>query len=133
MNFKQKSIKGKSRKLYKEWFDETKQYRIVWTKEVSGIRVPPHYFATVRIILPDSHEMWDFVDRRGSYKTFKKAVEACDVHKRLWINATEANGIRKLKEPFGKMPVGIPVWVKKNHHDLYKLLINSSKIADQHG
>jgi hypothetical protein len=82
MNFKLRSIKGKSRKLYKEWLDETKQYRITWNTEVGGVRVPPHFYACVRVTLLDGREMWDFAGRRGPYKTFKKSVEACEMHKK---------------------------------------------------
>lgn len=80
MDFKRRSVKGKSRKFYKLWLDETRQYRITWTREVFGVRVPPHFYACVRIILPDGREMWDFVGRRGPYKTFKKAAEECEAH-----------------------------------------------------
>jgi hypothetical protein len=126
MKFCLRSINGRSRKLYKEWFDETKQYRIVWTREVCGVRVPPHFFATVRTVLPSGHEMWDFVDRRGPYKTFKKANEECEANKRLWTKAMEASGIRALKELFGRLPIGMPVWVRKKiRRDLYELLIDS--------
>jgi len=38
MNFTQrKRIKGKSVKTYKEWYDETGEYRITWRKEAFGI------------------------------------------------------------------------------------------------
>jgi hypothetical protein len=80
MNFKLRTIKGRSRKLYKEWLDETRRYRITWIREVGGIRVPPHFYACVRIKLPNGRELWDFADRRGPYKTFRKAVEACGAH-----------------------------------------------------
>ena len=123
MIFKQKVVKGKSRKLFKLWRDETKQYRITWVREVFGVSVPPHFFAVVRVVLPNGTEMWDFVGRRGTYKTFKKAVEACDKHKALWEAAMAASGIRKLEELFGKLPFGMPVWVRKKiRRDLYELL-----------
>jgi hypothetical protein len=126
MNFKPRSIKGRSRKLYKEWFDETNQYRIVWTREVCGVRVPPHFFATVRTVLPDGHEMWDFVGRRGPYKTFKKAIEDCEANQRLWTRAMQASGIRSLKDVFGRLPIGMPIWVKKKIRcDIYELLTNT--------
>ena len=122
MIFKQK-VTGKSRKLFKLWSDETKQYRITWVREVFGVIVPPHCFAVVRITLPNGVEMWDFVGRRGSYKTFRKAVEACNKHKALWDTALQAKGIRDLEKLFGKLPFGCPVWVKKTiRQDLYELL-----------
>jgi hypothetical protein len=79
MNFKLRSIKGRSRKLYKEWLDETRRYRITWSREVDGVRVPPHFHACVRITLPDGREMWDFAGCHRPYKTFKKAAEACEI------------------------------------------------------
>ncbi|MGA2059102.1 MAG: hypothetical protein ABSG67_01375 [Thermoguttaceae bacterium] len=80
MIFKLKSIKGRSRKSYKEWLDETKRYRITWITEVGGVRVPPHFYACVRIRLPNGREMWDFAGRRGPYRTFKLASKACETH-----------------------------------------------------
>ena len=126
MNFRLRSVKGRSRRLYKEWLDETKQYRIVWSREVCGVRVPPHFYATVQTVLPDGRQMWDFVGRRGPYRTFKKATEDCEANKRLWTKALEASGVHELKKLFGRLPIGMPVWVKKkNHRDLYELLIDA--------
>jgi hypothetical protein len=126
MKFRLRVIKGRSRKLYKEWLDEAKQYRIVWTRGVYGVCVPPHFFATVRTVLPTGHEMWDFVGRRGPYRTFKKATDECEANKRLWTSAMEASGIRSLRELFGRLPIGMPVWVRKKiRRDLYELLIDS--------
>ncbi len=107
MNFKLRAVKGRSRKLYKEWRDGP--YRIVWTKEVLGVRVPPHFFSLVRVRLQDGREMWDFVGRRGSYKTFKRAVECAEKHKELWTEAIEAKNPLKVLE---KMPTSLPLWVK---------------------
>jgi hypothetical protein len=56
--------------------------------------------------------MWDFVGKRGSYKTFKMAVEAANKHKELWTKAAEATGIREIESIFGKCPLGIPVGAK---------------------
>lgn len=128
MNFKRRSIKGRSRKVYKEWLDETRQYRITWTREVCGVRVPAHFFAAVRTVLPNGREMWDFAGRRGAYKTFKKAMEECEANKRLWTKAMEASGLRQLRELFSRLPLGMPVWVKKKiRRDLYELLTTSTE------
>ena len=77
MNFKLRTIKGESKKLRKEWV--CKPYRIVWRSEVQGVKVSPAYHAMVRITINDS-EMWDFVGRRGPYKTLATAVQACEKH-----------------------------------------------------
>jgi hypothetical protein len=123
MIFKQRRIPGQSRKTRKEWRDETRTYKIVWTNEVCGVQVPGHYHSAVRIVFPDGREMWDFVGRRGSYKTRKKATEAAEKHRKLWEKGMAASGIRQLQETFGRLPIGMPVWVKKKiRRDLYELL-----------
>lgn len=116
MNFKLRATKGTSRRTFKRWLDETKCYRITWLRECFKVATPPHYFAMVRITLPDDHEMWDFVGRRGTYKTFKKAVEAANNHRNRWLQAQEATGIRELEKIFGKLPFGIPnnIRLKRN-------------------
>ena len=127
MNFKLRTIKGQSRKRHKEWRDETKTYRIVWTNEVRGVRVPAHYFALIQTILPDERRMWDFVGRRGSYKTGKKAMKACDEHQRMWTRALEATGVRKFRDSFPRLPFGIPVWVKpKINRTFYAILMDTT-------
>lgn len=127
MLFKQRRIPGQSRRHRKEWRDEAKTYRIVWTNEVCGVTVPGHYHSLVKIILPDGRTMWDFVGRRGSYKTRNKAIEAAEKHRKLWEKAMEASGIRKLLDLFGRLPIGLPVWVKPRR-DIYEILTTSSKL-----
>jgi hypothetical protein len=71
--------------------------------------------------------MWDFVGKRGSYKTFKRAVECAESHKSLWTKVIDATGIRKLEELFGKVPLGIPTWVKaKLSRNIYALLMDTN-------
>jgi hypothetical protein len=112
MKLKLKTNTGQSRKKYKEWWDETKQYRITWCKERFGIIVPPHFHACVKIMLPCGRKMIDFVGKRGSYKTFKLAIAAAEKHQEQWLKASEATGIRQIEEIFGKVPLGIPIGAK---------------------
>jgi hypothetical protein len=116
MIFKLKVTPGTKRKTYKRWMDESKLYRIVWCREIFGVVVPPHFHACVRITLPLGREMWDFCGRRGSYKTFKMAVEAANKHQDQWLKASQATGIRQIEEIFGRVPFGIPVGVKLNRN-----------------
>jgi hypothetical protein len=75
MNFKLKYIKGTSRKKYKEWW--CGKYRITWRNEAHGVKVPPGFFACILI-----NGQIDFVERKGTYKTFNAAVKACEIHAR---------------------------------------------------
>lgn len=126
MEFTRKKIKGQNKKVRKTWLSDEK-YRIVWRCEAWGIALPPAFQATVRILLPNGSEMWDFVSSRRLFKTFKAAQEACEKHQRLWQQAAEASGIRKLEELFGKVPSGYPVWVKsKLNRNVYGLLMDTT-------
>jgi len=110
----------RSRKLYKEWWDASRQYRIVWTREVQGVKVPPHYFALVKIWLPGGREMWDFVGKRGSYKTAKKARQQCEEHHHLWAQAIEATPAA-LRRLFPRAPLGTPIWAAKRAPHLLEI------------
>jgi hypothetical protein len=97
-------------KWCKEWYDASKQYRITCVKCVDGIKITPHYHALVKLTLP-KRTMWDFADRRGPYKTRRKAIEACERHQKLWEKALEAKTKTELFAILGQLPVGIPEWV----------------------
>ena len=118
LEFKLRKTK-RSRKRYKEWRAKP-SYRITWTCEVQGVRVPPHYFSCVHITLPDGRVIWDFVGRRGTYKTYNKAAEAAEKHRKLWEKAAEATGIRAIETIFDRVPFGIPVdaKLKRKVHEL---------------
>jgi len=73
MNFKLRQIKGESRKKRKEW--RSGVYRIVWRNEAFGVKVPPGFFANIRV-----DNQWLSVDRHGTYKTFAAAERACIKH-----------------------------------------------------
>jgi len=126
VNFIRKKIKGQNQKVRRTWMSED-NYRIVWRSEAFGIELPAAFQATVRIILPTGGEMWDFVSSRRLFKTLKAAQEACEKHQRLWIQAAEGTGIRKLEELFGKVPSGYPLWVKpKLNRNVYGLLMDTT-------
>jgi hypothetical protein len=82
MDFKRKKVKGQSQKHRKMWLS-TDRYRIVWRDECDGIAILARFQASVRIMLPDGREMWDFVSKRHLFKTFNAAKEACEKHYRL--------------------------------------------------
>ena len=124
MNFHRKRIKGQSNKVRRTWLSD-EGYRIIWRKEVCGVRVPARFQATVRTTLPNG-QMWDFVGRR-LFKTMIAAQDACEKHQVFWTKAADASGVRQLEELFGKVPLGFPVWVKsKLNRKLYGLLMDTS-------
>lgn len=131
MKFVRKRKRGQSKKVRKTWFSE-EGYRIVWRKEVCGVRVPARFQACVRTVIPYSdgqpRQMWEFVNyKRRLIKTLQAAQDECEKHKRLWTRACEATGIRALKELFGgKLPMGMPLWARKNmDRRLYGILLDS--------
>ncbi len=118
MQFVRKKKHGQNQKVRRTWFSAA-GYRIVWRREVYGVRVPARFQACVRVLVPYSdgtlHQMWDFVNRnRRLMKTLKAAEEECERHERLWSKACEATGIRALRDLFdGKLPLGLPLWARK--------------------
>ncbi len=131
MEFIRRKKRGQSQKVQRTWFAE-EGYRIVWRREVYGVRVPARFQACVRVLVPYSdgqlRPMWDFVNHnRRLMKTLKAAEEECEKHKRLWAKACEATGIRALKELFdGKLPWDLPLWTRKRlDRRLYAILIDN--------
>ena len=120
MEFTRKKKRGQSRKTQKMWLS-SEGYRIVWRKTVSGVALPARFQATVRIVVPNyggavgySFQMWDFTDSKHRvFKVRRRAEESCEQHRRLWMKACEATGIRGVIDIFGKLPVGIPLWARK--------------------
>jgi hypothetical protein len=132
MNFKRKQrIKGRSAKTYKEWYDETKQYRVSWRKEAFGVAVTPGYFACVRCVGESGEEYWGFVGRRGLYRSLTAAMDACEKNEKIWNKFLVIEGrakvrqLRELKEYaiFGtgksaySMMAEHPVWMVKQASD----------------
>jgi hypothetical protein len=130
MNFIRKKIRGQNQKVRRIWLSSD-YYRIIWRVAVYGVRVPARFQATVRVLVPYSdgtvREAWDFVNRhRRLIKTLRVAIEECERHHRLWTQACKATSIRDLKEMVGKLPVGLPVWVRKKlDRRLYGILIDN--------
>jgi len=131
MEFHRKKKRGQSQKVRRTWFSE-EGYRIVWRKEVYGVRVPAGFQACVRTLIPYSdgtlHPMWDFVNlNRRLMKTLRAAEEECEKHKRLWAKACEATGVRALRELFGgKLPSGLPLWARRKlDRRLYAILTDN--------
>jgi|WetSurMetagenome_2_1015567.scaffolds.fasta_scaffold130595_4 hypothetical protein len=110
MNFVRRKKRGSNSRVRKHWFDGN--YRIVWRREAFGIELPPLYQASVRTRLPNGRIIWDRVSTRRAYKTLKAAIEACEKHAKLWEQASEATGIRKIEDIFGRVPLGVPIGVK---------------------
>jgi len=120
MQFVRKKQRGQNQKVRRTWLSE-EGYRIVWRKEVHGVRVPARFQVTVRTIIPnyggvegESFEMWDFTDlAHRLFKTRGKVEESCERHRRSWSKACEATRIRGLLDIFGKLPNSFPAWVRK--------------------
>ena len=101
MKFKRKHrVKGKTVKHYKEWRDETNQYRVTWRNEVYGVEVPAGFFACVRCVrsLTDRTEYWGFANKRGLYWTLKAAQKACETGEKLWKQAMTIEGRDKVSQ-----------------------------------
>ena len=131
MEFVRRRKRGQNKKVQRTWFSQ-EGYRIVWRREVWGVRVPARFQACVRTLIPYSdgqpHQMWEFVNhRRRLVKTLQAAQDECEKHKRLWEKACETKGYRALKELFGgKLPSGMPLWARKNmDRRLYAILIDN--------
>jgi len=119
MNF----IRKRTKKPNKLWLSECRQYRIIYRREVEGIAVSPSYSACVVAVrsMTDRARLWDFAYLRRSYKTLKKAQEACAKNKALWDKivalGTLTNNVRKLEtlaEQFRHKT--LPLWVLKKCH-----------------
>jgi hypothetical protein len=99
MEFTRRKVRGRSKRVHREWFDtENLGYRIVWRREFVGVTVPPMFYACVRTIRPsDGFLWWNFCQHRRPYKTLKKAIEACERNRKVWlafVELGEASGRR---------------------------------------
>lgn len=131
LEFRRRRTSDKHRK---EW--RTKQgYRIEWRDQTVGVSVPACYYATVRTLTHNRHECWDFVGRRGPYKTLNKAKEECNHHRDVWLQMLDvavgepkgrADAIRALEfrsrvtigtkkkvKMRARIMLSLPVWVNK--------------------
>lgn len=120
MEFKRKKLRGVRQKVRRIWLSR-EGYRIVWRREVFGVRVSAAFQACVRVLVPtgfnddgqlQTREMWDFVNRgRRLHRTMKAAVSECEKHFKLWSKATKCTGIRDLCEVLSRYPSDIPKWI----------------------
>ena len=131
MEFRRVRKRGQRQSATRTWLSDD-HYRILWRREVCGVRVPARFQATVKVLVPHSggelRLMWDFCNRnRRLTKTLKAAIEECERHKRLWERACEAGSVRALRELFGgKLPTGLPLWArKKMDRRLYAILTDN--------
>ncbi len=92
-------VKGKTVKHYKEWRDETDQYRIIWRDEVYGVEVSAGFSACVRCVrtLADRAEYWGFAYRRGLYRSLKAAQKGCEDSVKVWRMLMAIEGRSKVK------------------------------------
>lgn len=119
MEFARIRVRGRTQKTYREWRSDCGNYRIVWRIEVFGVEVPPRFYATVQTI-GANNPWWDFVGRRGPYKTFKKAVEDCERNKKLWtafvelgqVSGRRSQQLAALNDKAKTVFSSVPVWVK---------------------
>ena len=86
----------------------------------------------MRTLIPYSggelRQVWDFVNhKRRLVKTLAAAQEECEKHQRFWMKASEAGGVRALRELFGgKLPTGLPLWARtKMDRRLYAILTDN--------
>ena len=115
MEFIRKKKRGQSQKVRRTWFSD-EGYRIVWRKEVYGVRVPARFQACVRTLTPNSdgqlRPMWDFVNhKRRLIKSLAAAQEECEKHKRLWTKACEATGYPGLEGSVRRQAAQRPAFV----------------------
>jgi hypothetical protein len=92
----------------------------VWRTETFGVEVPPSFYATI-LTIGANNPWWDFVGRRGPYKTFKKAVEDCERNKKLWtafvelgqVSGRRSQQLAALNDKAKTVFSSVPVWVKE--------------------
>lgn len=115
----------KNKKTSKEWHDEGGlHYRITWKTKFRGVEVTPCYYACVQVTRPDGTHWWDFAWLRRPFRTYKRAVEACKKHRRLWeqfvkLSHAEGNRIKRLQDLDARgrsgganMLSSLPLWVQ---------------------
>ena len=107
----------------REWRDTEKLgYRV--TQSITN-GLPIRFYACIRVFREsDGHRWWNFAWHRRPYKTFNKAVEACEFNRKIWaavVALGEATGRRKGRldalDQRGRRGGGnvlstVPVWAK---------------------
>lgn len=121
MEFKRRKVRGLSSRTHREWLSACGNYRIAWSCEMFGVRVPPRFYACVQTTRFDGSSWWNFVGRRGPYKTFRKAVEECQRNQSHWnefLQLCQAPGrrrerLKELQARAGNVMRTVPVWVQQ--------------------
>lgn len=121
MEFTRRKWNDKDKKTHRRWMDKSKDYQIQWINQY-GYK---HFHALVRCIW-QNQEKWHFAERLGPYRTFKKAVEACEKNRKLWdafIQLSQAPGRRdgkflelKARAPYVFMFIPRWVWPEADKH-----------------
>ena len=118
LTFTRQKKRGVNQKVFRLWLTP-EGYRLIWRREVWGVKVPPHFQVSVRTHQPGNFvngfmETWDFVNyKKPLFKAAKAAIAECERHKRIWSKACQCPGVRALRALFGgQLPSNLPIWVK---------------------
>lgn len=98
MEFARLKQRGLNQKTNKVWFSPCGNYRIDWASEFAGVSIDPRFMACVLSYGNTYGEQtfWNFAGKRGPYRTFNAAVEACEKNERLWKHVIQVcEGERK--------------------------------------
>jgi len=126
-----------SSKLRKDWISvKPARYRITFRRQVFGVSVPAAYQATCLCYVPGNWEggktqSWTFVDnKRKLFKTYRKAVEACERHARTWEKALLCPSMRAIKQLFGgHKPPEVPIWLfGKMHPSILRVIMDNTPV-----
>ena len=101
-----------------------------------GVSVSAAYQATCLCYVPGNFEggrtqSWTFVDmKRKLFRTYKKAVEACERHSRIWEKVLQCPSLRAVEQLFGgHKPPEVPVWMfGKIHPSILRVIMDNSPI-----
>jgi len=124
MNFIRKKKRGFNQKVQQLWVN-TDGYQITWRKEAFGISIPASYHACIKVVTPNGEETLEFVSHKRLYKGFSAAVEDCEKHQQLWLEATQCTGIQALKRLFVYLPNSVPKWTLTQFNPEILSLINT--------
>lgn len=127
MTFVRKKRRGQDQRVRRTWFDEKHDYRINWSHECHGVRVPPHFYSCVRVVV-NGFEYWEFCGARKPYRTYAEAQDWAERHREIWNRALDG-GFRELRSLRANEGIGkgvtysnplnaLPLWVKREAPNL---------------
>jgi hypothetical protein len=134
MEFKRKKPKGSETR---RWVSDCKNYCIT-LRNGYGLT---NYFAAV-LVERDDDTWWNFVQGfppRKSISKLKRAIQACEKHKRLWdafVTLSHSDGRREtrlatLRFRAPEVFFSIPVWVRREAHpSLLRMLCPKTAPSD---